>query len=365
MRPAVDHNREPDHVWDSLLAQTECAIAKRASLYYPETGDTPVSIARLPFARRSSFPIYLLELRAASIRRKIIVKFAPVFQENNEGKTEFENMTRLWNRPERHEPGLGFVRPLDFIPDTNAVISEFVEGEKFSLVLLRNSCLGAPPDAYGALQDAATRAGRWLRVMHDAAPAGTPTLAQTSAAREFDALLDAFTPSRLLAGQVGDLRAFLKTILPALGGLPAPVALVHGDYGPGNMAWGGDGRIYVFDLQYNTTDVVYQDLAYFLVSLRTLNPYPTYPLFSRRKAVALEQPFMHGYFGRSLERHERLLLRFFYLRNLVQRALRHFTDLSSRRHGPIVARVAVGMMYPGLLRREMQRVTALAEALHR
>ena len=122
---------------------------------------------------------------------------------------------------------------------------------------------------------------------------------------------------------------------------------------------GLDGRLFVFDLQRSFAEVIYHDIAYFLVTLETLNPFPTHPLFVRARALRLRDDFLLGYFGRPLDGREQSAIGVLYVRNLLQRALKQYRSLT-RRIPPAAGRIAVEMRYPPLLRRE---IAALRKSL--
>lgn len=343
------------------LEATKRIIEERAAGYYPELKGAAVELRQLPFRESSTHPIYLFELRnpgAVCRTLRIVVKFAPVYPENNENKTEYDNMSRLHSGGGSSDPELGCIRPLDFISETDAVVSEFVDAERFSPWFMKACCVGASPTTRRQLRERVRQAGCWLAMMHartanDTIRLGDSTFAETNA-RLTKSILD----SGVLQRELSDVSAFLEKIAPRIADLPAPHSLMHGDYGPQNMSFAGK-RLYVFDLQRNFDDVVYHDVAYFLVTLKTVNPYPRYPRFNRRCALSLEQPFLQGYFARELDRQQQLTLRLFYLCHLIGRALKQYDNSSSGRLGPRLAKLLVNVTYPRLLRREMHRITSL------
>jgi hypothetical protein len=345
----------------SPLEQTLPILIARAEKYFSEFRSGGVQIQQRPLVDRSTYPIHLLELGQGALRRQIVVKFAPVFPENNEGKTEFDNMTRLWNEARRTDAGLGFVRALDFIEETNALVTEFIDARRLSPLVVRSARYRAPEATVDTVVEAVCLAGRWLRAMHSATSYGTPVLRNTRFLVEFERLLDASARLNLLRNWLPRIRLFLESAMPSVGGLEAPMALVHGDFGPQNMALAGS-KIYVFDLQRDYAEVIYHDLAYFLVTLRTLNPYPRHLLFSRRKILRLAEPFLRGYFGRDLHTRERVVLEFFYLRNLVQRALKQFLGSDRSRSGSVAVRTAIDIMYPRILRSQMRNLGLLIDS---
>ena len=345
----------------SPLEQTLPILIARAEKYFPEFRSGRVQIQQYPLVDRSTYPIHLLELRQGSLRRRIVVKFAPVFPENNEGNTEFNNMTRLWNAARRTDTGVGFVRALDFIGETNALVTEFVDASRLSPLVVRSACYGNPQASVDAVVEAVRLAGRWLRAMHSATSSGTLSLENTRFLGEFERLLDASAKLALLRRWLPRIRLFLESAMPKVGCFEAPMALVHGDFGPQNMAL-ADAKLFVFDLQRDYLEVIYHDLAYFLVTLRTLNPYPRHLLFSRRKILRLAEPFLRGYFGRELQTRERILLELFCLRNLVHRALKQCLGSGRSRSGSLVVRAAIDTMYPRLLRSQVRGLELLIDS---
>jgi Ser/Thr protein kinase RdoA (MazF antagonist) len=74
---------------------------------------------------------------------------------------------------------------------------------------------------------------------------------------------------------------------------------VHGDFWPGNVLVGPDGRITVIDTFGYGTTPRYEDIAYFLVHLRAMKPQMyTLGAWNRKEdADAWEAAFLAGYFG--------------------------------------------------------------------
>ena len=347
------------------LEATKRAIEERAASYYPVFKGTEMELRQLPFRENSTYPIYLFEMRAREADFpvcKIVVKFAPVFPENNEGQTEYENMLRFHHSSNPNDPELGYVRPLDFIFETNALVSEYVDAERFAPWFMRACCFGASPATRRDLRERVRRAGSWLAAMHARTAGETLRLGDSSFDETTKRVLAGLGEAGLLSRQLSRVNAFLGKIAPRVANLPAPYALIHGDYGPQNMAFARK-RVYVFDLQRNFNEVIFHDLAFFLVTLKTVIPYPRYPRFSRRCALSLEQPFLQGYFAQELDGQQQLTLHLFYLRNLLERALKQYLKTSAGPFGPGLTRIALNAIYPRLLRREMEKINRLSDFL--
>jgi len=344
------------------LTRTRELLQQGVRDYYPElAGGAIVSEAR-PLGERSTYPIFLVELQDGNVIRKVVIKFAPVFSENNEGLTEYRNMVSLNQRGPTGDPELGLVRALDFYPETNALVTEFVEGRRFSYSLLGGCSLGAGAESRDAVRKNARAAGRWLAMFHGAAANSDsermPSLADSSLLATCSELVAQAGRLGVLGRTLDEVSRFLGWLGPHLGRLPGPQAPVHGDYAPQNMVV-GDGRLFVFDLQRSFTEVIYHDIAYFLVTLETLNPFPQHPLFVRARAMQVGSDFLLGYFGRPPDGREQSAIGVLYVRNLVQRALKQHRSLS-RRISAAASRLAVDLRYPPLLRRE---IAALRKSL--
>jgi tRNA A-37 threonylcarbamoyl transferase component Bud32 len=338
------------------LTKTCELLQQRVRDYYPElAGEVAVSEA-LPLRERSTYPIFLVEVRDRNAVRKVVIKFAPVFSENNEGLTEYRNMVSLKQRAPTDDPELGLVRALDFYPETNALVTEFVQGRRFSNELLAECSLGAGAESKQALRRHARAAGRWLAMFHGAGlasdSANVATLADSSLLFTCSVFAAQVRRLGVLGRTLDEVSRFLDWLGPHLGRLPGSKAPVHGDYAPQNMVI-GDGRLFVFDLQRSYAEVIYHDIAYFLVTLETLNPFPKHPLFVRARALQLRGDFLLGYFGRPLEESEESAIGVLYVRNLLQRALKQHRSLSSRIPAA-ASRLAVQLRYPALLRREIK-----------
>ena len=336
------------------IERTQELLRRRAHSYFAHARGTEPEITQRPFQERSTYPLYLFDLKFGDRTEQVVVKFAPVFPENNEGQTEFLNMRQIWRDAPSEPDGLGLVRPLDFYEETDALVSELVESTRFSPWMMKDCEFGASFEQQAELRRRISLAGRWLRLLHDTTRApDSCTLAESTFLPRFEELAVRLNEHGLLSRSTEQLRKFFVAAISRHGDLRVPNALVHGDYGPQNMAF-ADGKLYVFDLQRKFSEIVFHDLAYFLVTLKTLNPYPTYPRFNRSRAVSLESPFLEGYFSGQSTPNEQILLDLLVLRNLYQRALKQFQNLSEGRLGPRGAKLIVEAKYARTLAREQR-----------
>ena len=179
--------------------------------------------------------------------------------------------------------------------------------------------------------EGATLCGRWLRAFHDLTAREEEHPFDAAFADDVTGKIEFFEKfgfpkeiSKRLRNTVDDLRAYGKLI-------NAPTSGRHGDYGPQNVHL-GDGFVYVFDLNYHTPAFVYDDINYFLVTLETLNPYPRYVLFDRKRVMALRDNFLGGYFGgvEPLTIDQHILLEGYYLKSLLFRCAKQRRNVSKK-----------------------------------
>jgi len=346
-----------------MLGDIAERIRSRIARYFPETpldsASAQVSLRRL--GETSSYPLFLAEARAPDgTARAIVVKFAPVFDDNNEGLTEFRHLRAIHDRlgPAGE---LRVPRPLDFYDDVNALLMERAGGERLSRVLLRDGGRFAGRDAARHLEATVRRCGEWLAVYHqvtrqgDAAPFGDEFVARV------DEKLGLFVCrgfGRATAGRVMDtvhaLRAFGRDQRVA-------VSDQHGDYGPQN-AHAGDDFVFVFDLNYHAPAPIYEDIDYFLVTLETMNPYPRQFFFDRRRVQALRAPFLDGYFGATpREPLLEIYLAGYYLKSLLFRCAKQRRNTAKRGKAALCVfdTARVRRYYPRRLEEQCRRVDAL------
>lgn len=321
---------------DDVVVTTDVLSALRERIRlsvnaYSGIDSDRVDVRLFSFSERSSYPLYEARVFVDgndTPQARYIVKFAPVFPENNEGLTEFRHL-RLMHERLPADGALRVPRAYDFYEDINALVMERVGGERFSRYLLASASLFATGTTSRRLREFATMCGRWLREFHEATerepshPFGDEFLAA------IERRLVAFSP----LGFPGRIERRVRSVSAALNtfgkGVTVPACGRHGDYGPQNIHV-APGHIYVFDLNYPDPAVAYEDIDYFLVTLETVNPFPHQWFFSRARVAQLSDPFLTGYFGRSPDDRELLMLAGYYLKALLFRCSKQRRNVTRR-----------------------------------
>ena len=300
-------------------------VARRIGERANDYGYTPApgaAVTLRQYGKSSTYPLYLAELRTATgAPQRMVVKFAPVFGVHREGEAEFTNLRAMWARL-GPAGALHVPRPLDYWEDVNALITEHRPGRRFSAQILSAPWF-ASERARESLSRTSAQCGEWLRIYHDTTSRGDgPAIDE-----RFTGIVRrdlARVPPR---GALQAMKPAIENSLEHLGSFGShlvPVAVRHGDYSPDKVHLDGNG-ICVFDLSHHLAAPVYDDIAFFLVSLETMNPYPRYPAFDRRIARSLAVPFLDGYFGADRTRRERedaAVMAAYMLKNLLTRCLK-------------------------------------------
>ncbi len=352
-------------VTDNDLDTLKTRIAENLVAYYPHLADrdTRVTVQRYPEV--SSYPLYGVDVfveESGEPAVSIVVKFAPVLRDNNEGLTEYKHLKLIWENIECEKGPIRVPRPLDFYEDLNALLTERVPGERFSRALLRNASRGAAKDDYQRMTEGAALCGQWLRAFHDLTEKAQQHPFDSGFVDDVNTKLELFESfgfprqaSKRLKNTVRELSTYGKLI-------NAPLSGRHGDYGPQNVHI-GDGFVYVFDLNYHTDAIIYDDIDYFLVTLETLNPYPKHVLFDRKKVMALRNNFLAGYFGpdNPLTLDQRILLEGYYLKSLLFRCAKQRRNVSkkSRLMRRVFDLTRIRSYYPKRLKKQCERIEVL------
>lgn len=324
--PASDGIRVTPEVLSALRERIQRALPQ-----YAGVDADRAQVRLIPFHERSSYPLYEARVHLTGSdapAARFIVKFAPVFPENNEGLTEFRHLAIMTERLGVDGP-LRVPRAHDFYADLNALVMERVGGERFSRALLANASWFSGSEHAARLSAWATMCGRWLREFH-AATARDPghPFGETFLAA-IERRMTAFAPLGFPADVIARVRRTAAGLHAFGQTLTSPVAGRHGDYGPQNIHV-ADDHIFVFDLNYPDAAVVYEDVVYFLVTLETLNPYPRQWFFSRGRVAALRDPFLRGYLGASPDETQTRLLAGYYLKALLFRASKQRRNVGAR-----------------------------------
>jgi hypothetical protein len=339
-------------------AETLRLVAARIAAQAVDWGLGALSAEKIhlrPFQAHSTYPLYLAEVAAGvGPSHRLVVKFAPIYGEHREGQAEYANLRTMWARTER-SGHLHVPRPLAYWEDVNALVTEYRPGNRFSRRILSSASWFAPPGRRASLARTAVQCGEWLRAYHDATAHGEgPAIDERFLAivrRDMARL-----PARGSLGRLGGaMRAVLEGAVEKLSGRMVPVAVRHGDFSPDNVHLDGEG-ICVFDLSHHQVAPVYSDIAFYLVALDTMNPYPRHPLFDRRVARGLEGPFLSGYFGADRARRqaeESAVLGAYMVKTLFTRCLRQRAVAASA--GPFALAVFDGLWVGGHYRAPFTR----------
>jgi aminoglycoside phosphotransferase len=209
---------------------------------------------------------------------------------------EFDALALLRERlADVGDPRFVPIRPLAILEGSGALVMESFPGRPLHRLLLPR--IGPRP---AELRRAAVvaSAGRWLRILHD-----TPTAADRPARQQTPGELSAsfrafadFLAANDAKADFGEILAIALAAVPAVRDLE-PV-LTHGDFAPRNILVDERGRMAVIDLLGRWRAPRYEDVAAFLLSLRTsrLNA-TTQGLLLGREFDRLEPVFLAAYFG--------------------------------------------------------------------
>jgi len=290
--------------------------------YYPEFEKGEFTIDQIPFDEPSSYPLYeFCAYDNKKSEKRVIVKFAPIFDEINEGLIEYNNLMQIYDKLENSNQKIHVAKPLDFFKDINALVTEKVDGKRLSNILLKDNSRFKSSSQKDILVKLIESCGRWLSVLHKFTPSSQevdlndiyfPQLKQKLSVLQNIGFSDKVTSS--VVSVIGDIINDPK--------FPKLISVnQHGDYGPQNVVANND-HIYVFDLQREHLEVIYNDITYFLVTLETMNLKFRYLTYDYIKAREFKNAFLNGYFGKNisgLDIKERLLLAIYYLRNMIYR----------------------------------------------
>lgn len=201
-------------------------------------------------------------------------------------------------RVERHFARLGdhrfeTVHALGYVPERVALVTRRIDG-----VNLREF-LRAQRD--GDSLAVVERAGGWLRAFHDIPPGNAQDRHASAAAlaawiSAICTFLGENLEQRRYFEDLGaELAARAHRVLPAA----MPMAVAHGDFAPRNVLTGRDGRVAVIDMAAVARAPIYEDLAYFVSSIRTssVRSLTGGVLADDMADRRVEQALLRGYFG--------------------------------------------------------------------
>jgi len=280
---------------------------------------------------------------------------------------EFGMLESLHGHPLLRGQGADVPRPLARWDDLRTLVMERAPGRRLPDVLRRDNRLGSPA-AKRRLADLMDQCGACLRALHQ--------IGQLDAAFVLDdrqgplndlafRLRGAIDKSRRQGlfedGAQREMNRLIDTAIAELAGRRVTRVRAHGDYYLGNLL--SDGRtLWLIDFGFSRPGLIHHDLSRFLLSLRTINPYPENLLYDFAAPGVFRQRFLSAYFGDSAQpaQQDRLLLSLFSLSALLYHYLRR-----ARLHadGAIGARLYLRLLRPVYRRLLRQTLTELRTSL--
>lgn len=307
-----------------LLAAVTERVRSEGSTWFPELDPRSVSVRLRDATERPRCRLFRVDLDDGRTVRPVVVKvrhsetllrrpdrfedrpvLAPVrvLSDQATGRREYDGLVLLRDAlsPELASQRFGVLRPLAWLPEHAAIVTDFVPEPTLRTLLLATSRLR--PRSAEPLPDTPWRnAGAALRLFHC-----RPTSLSLPPRAE--------TPERVgeLYGQFADFLIERTGPLPVLADLAAsgpeladrsipselPLGTGHGDFVANNLFAGPGGRITVFDPLPMWRVPAHQDLATMLVALRVL---PVQAgsrglAFPRAELDRYESALVAGYFG--------------------------------------------------------------------
>ncbi len=301
-------------------------VEQHAGAYFREFRAVPVTVALVDRRRRRRSYLYVLRLQSADRRAGILIKvsdpvrrFAGAPDDGSfllQARPYLSTAVDPDQLPVLEHRGLslvhdhlssvgdarfGSIRPLDYLPSQRAVIMEYVSEPTLRDVMARGTRLNVMQSA-DRLAPAFANAGAWLR-MYNELPYGETRAVRHGTRDEFIEMIAIF--ARYLA-KASDEEAFFAGITEsvkraAAAALPdeVPLGLSHGDYAARNMFVGDGARITAFDALPRWRAPIYEDLARFIVGMRSVGlQVVTMGLaYEPARLERFEASFVKGYFA--------------------------------------------------------------------
>ena len=309
----------------SLMQAVAAEAAEHGRTWFPELRAGPLRVRFRSGWTRSRCLLFRLDLCDDLLTRPLVVKvrhsdpalrrpdrfaqrpvLAPVrtLPDTATARREFDGLALIQSAlGERHglDRRFGAIRPLAWLPEHSAFVTDYVGQPTLRTVFLRTSRLrlrrASPlPDRPWE------NAGAWLRIFHDhpttlplSPRADRPAGVGDLLSRFADFLVDRLGGHPLLRELSGSGTDVADAALP-----PAlPLGTGHGDFVANNMFLSREGRITVFDPLPMWRVPVYQDLATMVVGLRMVSSQAMSRglAFPSPQLQRFEGALYRGYFG--------------------------------------------------------------------
>lgn len=340
----------PTNMIETLPAATEADptsflshLRQHARDYFPAFGSKQVSVEMMAIRERPRSSMYVYSLSTDALQRRILVKVihpvrraAPVQDQGSFFLTarpylssaidpaelpmlQFRGLALIHDHVSKlGDPRFGSIRPLDCMPERRAIVMEYVAQPTLLEMMragIRVPLARVPRDLTPAFRNA----GAWLREYHDLDHLRTRPPRRATMSELTEAIADY---ARYLASATGDAPFFRRVAehvdrraaevsLPAL-----PLGLSHGDFLARNVFVAADDRVTVFDALPRWRVPIYEDLARFLMGIRSvgLQVISLGMAYDRLRLDHYEASVLDGYFPggsspvRTLQLFEMLIL---------------------------------------------------------
>jgi hypothetical protein len=329
-------------------------IVSRVHQYFPDLSNN-INIEVLhkgrPLVRKHSI---LFEIAVRDYSRQMMRGiFAKIPRVAGEEVTKgiYETMVALHAFSKGLSEEMNIVRPLDYLPERGAILTERVEGAELSALLRHSHRAVEQGNLVGAC-------GRFLCAYHKAL--GQPTWS-TDLAPTFMERCQLYL-TRLQDYGVGKARAqhllteFERGAARLKGGIAT--CLTFDDYSVRNIIVQEGNRLFIIEATQPRTKAIYDDLAQFLTSLTMLFWGSPWFFVGRGLRPRLHQQFLSGYFSHHVPLE---LIALFYAKQLCFTWLRSLDSLAHKQHGiasfipTFPARLTIHQLFYRLVVDQLQR----------
>jgi len=263
-------------------------------LYFPELCDGFRVKASFPF--HSTYPIAKFELDDGIHRMGIVAKWAPVFQGNNEGLTEFANYLQFNSMYCVSGVRFRCPRVLNFLTDQNVLLTEEEPGSTLRYILCHPAQFHDLPD--GSFRCTLEALAQWLKAFHRidstriSAASGWLHVERAIPWLSSDFIDRDDVIALLGRDRVETLKCARDFAQRAVRCPGCNVGRLHNDYGPGNIVVNAH-RVTVLDAAWNRPGVQLSDVAYFTTCISLMGA--LHVRSARWRQSAVEQ-FLCSYF---------------------------------------------------------------------